>query len=66
MLAMINWFLLPMLESLVIRGALISVRSMAMSPVLLVVVIFNCRRGRETVRTERQRSGREESSKKRN
>lgn len=43
LLAMISWSLLSMLDSLLIRGAQISVRSMAMSPVLLVVVIFNCR-----------------------
>lgn len=46
LLAMISWFLLSMLESLVTRGALISVKSTAMSPVLRVVVIFDCR-GRE-------------------
>lgn len=43
LLAMMSWSLLSMLESLLIRGALISVRSMAMSPELLVVVIFDCR-----------------------
>lgn len=43
---MMRWFLLSMLESLVIRGAQISVRSMAMSPVLRVVVIFDCRGGK--------------------
>lgn len=46
LLAMISWFLLSRLESLVIWGAQISVRSMAMSPVLLVVVIFDCRGGK--------------------
>lgn len=42
LLAMISWSLLSMLESLLIRGAQISVRSIAMSPELLVVVIFDC------------------------
>lgn len=46
LLAMMSWFLLSMLESLVTRGALISVRSTAMSPVLRVVVIFDCRGGK--------------------
>lgn len=46
LLAMMSWSLLWMLESLLIRGAQISVRSMAMSPELLVVVIFDCRRGK--------------------
>lgn len=51
LLAMISWFLLSMLESLLMRGAQISVRSTAMSPVLRVVVIFDCAEGkRETVR----------------
>lgn len=51
MLAMMSWFLLSMLVSLVMRGALISVRSTAMSPVLRVVVIFDCR-GREKKESE--------------
>lgn len=46
LLAMISWSLLSMLESLLIRGAQISVRSMAMSPELLVVVIFDCGGGK--------------------
>ena len=42
LLAMMTRSLLLMLDSLLIRGAPISVRSMAMSPELLVVVIFDC------------------------
>lgn len=44
---MISWFLLSMLENLVICGLQISVRSMAMSPVLLVAPNFACRRGKK-------------------
>lgn len=63
LLAMMRWFLLPMLESLVTRGALISVRSTAMSPVLRVVVILDCRGGkrdgeeREMKRRDGRRDG---------
>jgi len=46
LLAMMSWSLLSMLDSLVmIRGAEISVRSMAMSPELLVVGMFDCKEG---------------------
>lgn len=58
LLAMISWFLLSRLDSFVIRGAQISVRSMAMSPVLLVVVIFDCRGGKRQL-GERNRVGKE-------
>lgn len=56
LLAMMSWSLLSMLESLLIRGAQISVRSTAMSPELLVVVIFVCKGERSrTVRVEKTR-----------
>lgn len=45
LLAMMSRSLLSMVDSLAIRGALISVRSMAMSPELLVVDTFDCKEG---------------------
>ena len=43
LLAMMSWSLLSMLDSLLILGAPISVRSMAMSPKLLAVVTLDWR-----------------------
>lgn len=49
LLAIMSWSLLSMLDSLLIRGAPISVRSIAMSPELLVDEILDCT-GREGAR----------------
>lgn len=54
---MMKWFLLSLPDNLVICGLQISVRSMAMSPALLAVVIFDCRWRKEEIKREKQGQG---------
>jgi len=59
LLAIISGSLLSTLESLLIRGTEISVRSMAMSPELLVVVICDCGEGSRKLGGGRKREVKE-------
>lgn len=58
LLAIMSWSLLSILESLVMRGTLISVRSTAMSPVLLAVLIFAWRERTKWLETGNQKKRR--------